>query len=206
VALIDLRTYTLFIIAALAVIAAPGPEILYVLSRAVSGGKRTGRISACGIVFGEVLHTLLAVLGLAALLQTSTTAFLFVKCIGAGYLIYLGIRAIRERDGFAFASMNVTTRWTVFRQGVLTNLFNPKAILFFVTFLPQFVNPSHGAVQVQLILLGFTFAILDVIFLLVGLFGRLCQRVVDEGTRKCETSSSRHWYVLDGIGYTPCFC
>lgn len=163
--MIDFRTYVLFVVAALAVIAAPGPDILYVLSRAISGGKRIGYISAFGIASGEVLHTLLAVLGLAALLHASTPAFLIVKYVGAVYLVYLGIRAIRERNDAALESMSLGSDWKAFRQGMLTNLFNPKAVLFYVTFLPQFVSPVRGHAQLQLASLGFTFAFLDVIFL-----------------------------------------
>jgi threonine/homoserine/homoserine lactone efflux protein len=164
---IDSRTYILFLVAALAAIAAPGPDILYVLSRGISGGKRIGSISALGIASGEVLHTVLAVLGLAALLQASAAVFLLVKYVGALYLVYLGMRVIRERDPTALRSFSDTGGWSVFRQGVLTNLFNPKAIIFYVTFLPQFVNPSLGRAQVQLFSLGLTFAVLDVIFLKV---------------------------------------
>jgi threonine/homoserine/homoserine lactone efflux protein len=163
--MIDLRTCTLFLVAALASIAAPGPDIFYVLSRAISGGKRVGSISAIGIASGEVLHTLLAVLGLAALLKASTAAFLVVKYVGALYLVYLGVRVIRERNELAIQRLGLASDWKVFRQGVLTNLFNPKAVLFYVTFLPQFVNPAHGHAQLQLIVLGLTFAVLDVIFL-----------------------------------------
>ena len=154
--MIDFRTYTVFLVAALALIAAPGPDIFYVLSRALSGGKRVGSISAFGIASGEVLHTLLAVLGLAALLKASTAAFLVVKYIGAVYLVYLGIRAIRERSEVALQGLGLASDWKVFRQGVLTNLFNPKAVLFYVTFLPQFVNPVHGRAQLQLVVLGLT--------------------------------------------------
>jgi RhtB (resistance to homoserine/threonine) family protein len=163
--MIDLRTGTLFLVAALASIAAPGPDIFYVLSRSLSGGKRVGSISAVGIASGEVLHTLLAVLGLAALLQASAAAFLIVKYIGALYLVYLGIRVIRERNELAIQGLGLASDWKVFRQGVLTNLFNPKAVLFYVTFLPQFVNPVHGRAPFQLVVLGLTFAVLDVIFL-----------------------------------------
>ena len=163
--MIDFRTYGLFVLAALAVIAAPGPDVFYVLSRSVSRGKRIGSISAFGIASGEVLHTLLAVFGLAALLQASIAAFLVVKYIGAGYLVYLGIRAIREQNDIALESWGLASDWKVFRQGVITNLFNPKAVLFYVTFLPQFVNPIRGHAQLQLIVLGLTFTVLDVISL-----------------------------------------
>ena len=132
--MIEPRTFILFLVAAAAAIAAPGPDILYVLSRAISGGKRTGCISAIGIASGEVLHTVLAILGLAALLQASAKAFLVVTLLGAFYLVYLGIRAIREPNPFARLQTVVRAAdWRVFRQGVLTNLFNPKAILFYST-------------------------------------------------------------------------
>lgn len=100
--MIDFRTYTVIVVASLAVIAAPGPDIFYVLSRAISGGKHFGSISAFGIASGEVLHTLLAVFGLAALLQASTAAFLIVKYVGAVYLVCLGIR--RSANGMALLS------------------------------------------------------------------------------------------------------
>src|SRR5215469_14113691 len=165
--MIELHTFVLFLAAAIVVIAAPGPDILYVLSRAVSGGRRIGSISAVAIAFGEVLHTLLAVLGLAALLQASTKAFLVVKLLGALYLIYLGIRLIREPNHLGALRTAINPGgWRVFREGVLTNLFNPKAILFYITFLPQFVKPGEHA-QFQLVMLGLTFAILDVLFLSV---------------------------------------
>lgn len=164
--MIDFRTYTVFVVSALAVIAAPGPDIFYVLSRAISGGKRIGSISAFGIASGEVLHTLLAIFGLAALLQASAAAFLIVKYIGAVYLVYLGMRAIRDRNGLALESLSLASNWKVFRQGVLTNLFNPKAVLFYVSFLPQFVRPIHGHAQLQLVFLGVTFAVLDLICLM----------------------------------------
>ena len=163
--MIDLKTFTLFLAAAAVLIAAPGPDILYVISRGISGGRPAGLVSALGIGSGEVLQTLLAVLGLAALLQASLAAFLIVKYVGAGYLVYLGIRTIRERNGFALRQLSTVSRWGIFRQGVFTNLLNPKAVLFYVTFLPQFVNPLRGHAQLQVVVLGTTFAVLDMVFL-----------------------------------------
>jgi len=166
--MIESRIAILFLVAAIAVIAAPGPDILYVLARGLSGGKRIGCISAVGIASGEVLHTLLAVFGLAALLQASAKGFLIVKLAGAFYLVYLGVRMFRDRNHFDVPqSLAPSSNWRAFRQGVLTNLFNPKAILFYVTFLPQFVNMGRGHAQLQLMVLGLTFAILDVTFLAV---------------------------------------
>lgn len=163
--MINLRIYILFIVAALAMIAAPGPDILYVLSRAISGGKRVGSVSALGVAAGEVLHTVLAVLGLAALLQASAAAFLFLKYVGAVYLVFLGIRTVREGNDVALRRLDLVSEWRAFRQGMLTNLFNPKAVLFYVSFLPQFVDPAYGHARLQLVVLGLTFAVLDVVFL-----------------------------------------
>lgn len=164
----ELHTFILFLVAASAAIAAPGPDILYVLSRAISGGKRTGCVSALAIASGEVLHTLLAVLGLATLLQTSAKAFLVVKLVGAFYLVYLGIKLMLKPNPFAAVQpLKRVPDWPVFRQGVLTNLFNPKAILFYVTFLPQFVNPRSDHALFQLGMLGIIFAVMDVVFLTV---------------------------------------
>jgi RhtB (resistance to homoserine/threonine) family protein len=165
--MIDPKALGLFLAAAFAVILAPGPDILYVLSRSMSGGRRVGLVSALGISFGEIAHTVLAVLGLAAILQASIAAFLVMKWLGAVYLIYLGFRTLCERNEIAFQHPNPARLWTVFRQGLLTNLFNPKAILFYVTFLPQFVNPAREHPQFQLFVLGLIFAVLDVIFLAV---------------------------------------
>jgi RhtB (resistance to homoserine/threonine) family protein len=163
--MIEARTFCVFLLAALVVVIAPGPDILYVLSRSLSADKRSGLTSAFAIATGDVLHTALVVLGLAALLQASTMAFLVLKYFGALYLIYLGVKTIRDNTKLDLASFAPSSKWRVFRQGILTNLSNPKAIFFYATFLPQFVNPSHGHAHAQLVVLGITLAFLDVIFL-----------------------------------------
>lgn len=176
------------------------------LSRAVSGGKRVGSLSALGVAAGEVLHTLLAVLGLATLFQASTAAFVFLKYVGAAYLVYLGIRALREGNALALRKINCVDDFRAFRQGVLTNLFNPKAVLFFVSFLPQFVNTGHGHVRMQLLILGLTFAFLDVIFLsiLAGCAGQIGMWL----TRKPQRAQRIRWGtggLLMGLGVRLAF-
>jgi threonine/homoserine/homoserine lactone efflux protein len=164
--MIDIPTLLLFLAAAWAVILLPGPDILYVLSRSLGNGRRAGIISALGIGFGECVQTLLAVAGLAAILQASITAFLLVKALGAVYLVYLGIKTIRDKQAIAFSrAVNSVEHRTVFWQGTLTNLLNPKAELFFVAFLPQFVNPLHGHAHLQILSLGLLFAVSDILFL-----------------------------------------
>jgi threonine/homoserine/homoserine lactone efflux protein len=204
--MIDFRTYALFVVAALVVVVAPGPDILYVLSRGVTGGRRMGSVSALGIVCGEVLHTVLAVFRLAALLHASTSAFLIVRFLGGGYLIYLGIRAIRERNGMDLEGAVLGSDWEAFRQGVLTNLFNPKAILFYVTFLPQFVSPARGHAQLQLVVLGLTFAVLDVTCLqaLAYSTGRVRTWLVDK-PRNARRVKFTMGTLLVGVGFRLAF-
>lgn len=204
--MIDSKTWVMFTVAALAIIATPGPDIFYVLSRAVSAGRRAGSVSALGIASGEVVHTLLAVFGLAALLQASTVAFSALKYVGAVYLCYLGVRAIFDRSGAILENSQRAADWKVFRQAVLTNLFNPKAILFYVTFLPQFVNPNHGHPQLQLVVLGLTFALLDILVLEMlarsagSVYSWLSQNARNERAVKCGTGT-----LLIGLGIRVAF-
>ena len=164
--MIDTTTFMLFTAAAWAMIILPGPDLLYVLTRGVSGGRRAGIISGLGVGGGEVIHTLLAIAGLAALLAASLTAFLLLKYVGAAYLIYLGLKTIRDKQALSLSSVGAPTSLrAVFWQGVLTNVLNPKAVLFYVAFLPQFVDPAHGQAHMQILMLGLLFAIYDVVFL-----------------------------------------
>lgn len=140
-------------------------------------------------------------LGLVAILQASITAFLLMMWLGAVYLVYLGVRTLCERKEIAFQHSNPARLWTVFRQGLLTNLFNSKAILFYVTFLPQFVNPAREHPQFELLVLGLIFAVLDVIFLAVlahcaAQIGRgLVRKPKTAVHAKCATGT-----VLIGLG------
>ncbi len=136
--MIDLPTLLLFLAASWALILIPGPDILYVFARSLGYGRRVGIIAALGIGFGECVQTMLAVLGLATILATSMTAFLIIKYLGAAYLVYLGIKTLRDKNATALpGAFTSKSPVRTFSQGVLTNLFNPKAELFFVAFLPQ---------------------------------------------------------------------
>lgn len=164
--MIDPTTLLLFLAAAWAMILTPGPDILYVLTRGVAGGRRAGFVSGLGVGSGEVLHTVLVVFGLAAVLSASLTAFLIIKYLGTLYLLYLGVKTLRDKQAFALAaSQRPQSLTSVYWQGLLTNLLNPKAVLFYVAFLPQFVNPEHGSPQVQIVAFGLLFAFSDILFL-----------------------------------------
>lgn len=164
--MIDMTNFSLFIAASWALIIAPGPDMIYVLTRGMAQGRKAGLLSAVGVTLGILVHTLSAALGLAVLLQTSALIFLTVKYLGALYLIYLGYKTLKNKNGFAplESEKPVNTR-AIFWQGVLSNVFNPKVALFFLAFLPQFVNPNQGYVGLQMLALGLLFALFGVIFL-----------------------------------------
>ncbi|QBD76534.1 LysE family translocator [Ktedonosporobacter rubrisoli] len=159
--------FGLFVIATMAAIVMPGPDIFYVLARSMSQGRRAGLFSTLGIVLGETIHTLLTVLGLAGILAASLPAFLVIKYVGAVYLIYLGIQTIRHRDKFLATKelKSVSSDKRLIVQGMLNDLLNPKTILFYFAFIPQFVRPSIGHVHEQLLGLGLTLAVMDLLFL-----------------------------------------
>lgn len=152
----DAATFLLFLTAALAVAVTPGPGIFYVLTRSLKGGRAEGIASSFGNSLGGLVHVLAAALGLSALLMTSATAFTIVKFAGAAYLVYLGVRALLGCDDALGAPTpeGAPSRSTeAFYQGIVAEALNPKAALFFLAFLPQFVNPQ-GPVALQILLLG----------------------------------------------------
>lgn len=157
-----------FITVSWALIIAPGPDMLYVITRGMTHGRRAGILSAIGVICGILVHTTAAALGLTLIFQTSAFAFLIVKYIGAAYLVYLGIKA--WQDTSIFSLQTAPTRMNaarLFWQGVLSNVLNPKIAIFFLAFLPQFVDNGSDHVTLQLILLGLTFACFGLCFLLV---------------------------------------
>jgi threonine/homoserine/homoserine lactone efflux protein len=154
----DGGTLLLFMTAALALNVTPGPDMLYVVARSVGEGRAAGIISALGIAAGTIVHTLAVALGLAGLLRAVPVAFELVKWLGAAYLVWLGVRALRRRgDATARGELAPAPRGAVFRQGMLTNVLNPKVALFFLAFLPQFVDAERGSVVLQMIALGVLF-------------------------------------------------
>ena len=160
----------LFLVASIALILAPGPDSLYVLARGLGQGRRAGLVAALGSSSGLLVHTTLAALGLAVLLQTSEIAYTVVRVGGALYLIYLGVRALLSRERFAIgATASQFSPQRMYLQGMLTNVLNPKVALFFIAFLPQFVDPHTPSFALSMLTLGLTFALLTVCYLtLVG--------------------------------------
>jgi threonine/homoserine/homoserine lactone efflux protein len=167
-----MESLTLFIVASITLIISPGPDLIYVLTRSISGGKLSGIVSAAGVTSGILVHTMAAALGLALLLQTSTTFFWVVKIIGGVYLIYLGCQMIRSENRITFTDQKTYYgKRRCFLQGFLSNVLNPKVALFFVAFLPQFVGKNDSHQSLQMIVLGLAFAFMTIIFLMiVGFF------------------------------------
>jgi threonine/homoserine/homoserine lactone efflux protein len=166
--MLDPAKFAVFIGISWALIIAPGPDMIYVITRGMAHGRKAGMLSAVGVVCGILIHTTAAAVGLTLILQTSAFAFLFVKFAGAVYLIYLGIKAWRDKSTFQLPpSAALATSHALFWQGVLSNVLNPKIAIFFLAFLPQFVDYSSGQVTLQMVLLGLTFACFGLCFLLV---------------------------------------
>lgn len=154
----DLASLALFMTATLALNLAPGPDMLYVSTRSLTQGRRAGVISALGIAAGSGVHTVAIASGLAALLRALPLAYEIVRFAGAAYLIWLGVQALRGKAGPASAKpLDRASEWAVFRQGAITNILNPKVALFFLAFLPQFVDPARGSVALQIVVLGCLF-------------------------------------------------
>jgi threonine/homoserine/homoserine lactone efflux protein len=149
----------LFVVSGLLLNVTPGPDTLYILGRTAAQGRRAGSAAALGIGAGCLVHILAAALGLSALLADSATAFTVLKWIGAGYLLYVGVSFMlaRPRDLAASTSLPPAPLFTVFLQGLLTNVLNPKVALFFLAFLPQFIAPDAPSKALSFLFLGLVF-------------------------------------------------
>ena len=166
--MIEPAKFALFIGVSWALIIAPGPDMFYVIMRGMTHGRKAGMLSAIGVVCGILVHTTAAALGLTLILQTSAFAFLFVKFMGAAYLLYLGFKAWRDQSTFDLQpSASIAKPGALFWQGVLSNVLNPKIAIFFLAFLPQFVDRGSNHVTLQMVILGVTFACFGLCFLLL---------------------------------------
>jgi threonine/homoserine/homoserine lactone efflux protein len=152
----DPGTLAVFALASLALAVVPGPAVLYIVAQSVHGGRRAGAVSALGVATGGMFHVLAAVVGLSAVLAASAEAFTVVKILGAAYLIWLGIRTLMSADDRIGGRGAEPTLASTYGRGVVVNVLNPKTALFFLAFLPQFVDP-HESTRGQLAVLGAVF-------------------------------------------------
>ncbi|MBM3541826.1 MAG: LysE family translocator [Alphaproteobacteria bacterium] len=160
----DLATLSLFVGAAVLLLVTPGPVVVFVIARSIDQGRLAGLVSVLGVHLASCLHVTAAAVGLSALLVSSADAFTVVKLLGAAYLVYLGIRRLMEParapDLAGLAPVPLTR---LFWQGFVVNLLNPKTALFFLAFLPQFVDPARGSLAGQIGVLGLLFILLGLV-------------------------------------------
>src|SRR6516165_1671361 len=164
-----IHNFALFLTAGILLNLTPGPDTVYILGRTIAQGREAGIASAFGISLGSIFHTCAAALGLSAILATSAVAFGAIKLLGGAYLIFLGIKMILDRRKQLSLPSSFRRRTTsaAFRQGILTNILNPKVALFFLAFLPQFIDPASNMKIAAFITLGLSFMTTGTIWCLV---------------------------------------
>lgn len=193
----------LFIAASLAVIVAPGPDNIYVLTRGIAQGREVALVSAWGMCSGLLFHTTLAAVGLSAILARSALAFSMLKYAGAAYLIYLGVRAFLSKEDFAPSREEppAARLGSFFFRGLTMNLLNPKVAVFFLAFLPQFASPATDGTALRLMALGLIFALLSVVvFSALALFSGI---LGDKLSSNYRFAGALRWLtgcVLVGLG------
>lgn len=171
--MLGIHDYALFVSTAFLLNLTPGPDTLYILGRSLAQGRRSGVASVLGISSGCLVHTLAAALGLSAVLMASGTAFNLVKILGAAYLVFLGIQMLRSKTPLhaGLVPMKKDSVWAIYRQGVVTNVLNPKVALFFLALLPQFVSRDSAHPVLALLALGLTFVGTGTLWCLCLAFG-----------------------------------
>jgi threonine/homoserine/homoserine lactone efflux protein len=203
----DFSHLPIFLIASAVLLITPGPAVLYIIGRSVDQGRRVGLVSVCAIEVGNFMHVVAATLGLSALLLSSALAFGIVKYLGAAYLVYLGLRKLFSEEAAPVTSVGKPRHLhRVFRQGVLVAALNPKTALFFVAFLPQFVDPAHGSIAGQMLVLGALFVTMAVVSdslyaLLAGSVGQWLKG--SRPVRRAERYLVGGLYI--GLGLTAAF-
>lgn len=161
----SIESYLMFVCASIVLCIVPGPDMIFLLGRTLAQGRKAGVLAAVGINAGGYVHLLAAMLGLSAILATSAFAFTIVKWAGAIYLVYLGIQVLKSKESpiLIESSGNRKTLSSIFWQGFLSDVLNPKVALFFLAFLPQFINPNSGHHTLQILFLGCTVNMIAII-------------------------------------------
>lgn len=167
---LGIQNFWMFVTAGIILNLTPGQDTMYIIGRSVSEGKGSGITSALGISTGGLIHVTAATLGLSAILTTSAVAFTIIKMLGVAYLVYLGVRMLLERgpaDLSSIRNLASTGLFKAYRRGILTNVLNPKVAIFFIAFLPQFVDPGAEHRILSFLLLGGTFLFTGTVWCLI---------------------------------------
>ena len=196
-----MQNLSLFVFATLLLAITPGQDFIYVMIRSVSQGAKAGIIAISGLMVGVMFHTIAAATGVAAILMTSSYAFLVIKIIGAMYLIYLGIQAIKQTGKLEIKkTKDIISKRQLFREGVLSSLFNPKLALFFMAFLPQFVADKSNAF-IHMLTLGLLFALLSLpILISVAVLSEKFGNIIMTNKKISERIGKITGVVLIGLG------
>ncbi|WP_209326257.1 LysE family translocator [Brevibacterium renqingii] len=192
----DMQALVAFAVMSFVLIVVPGPSVLFVIGRSLALGRRGGLLSVLGNELGGLPLVLLVSVGLGAVVAQSAMVFLVVKLLGAGYLVYLGVQAIRHRrvdTGAMTASRQGASSWSVLREGFIIGVTNPKTIVFFVAVLPQFVSPESGPVAVQM-------AILGLVFTAIAFACDACWALVASAARQWFATSPRRLSTMRATG------
>ena len=155
----DLNSLISFAVASVALLVIPGPAVIYIVNRSVADGRQIGLAAVVGLELGTFMHVLAATVGLSAILATSENAFNVVKYLGASYLVLIGLRTLTRKPEAISTSVSSMTQSQAFRQGFIINMLNPKIALFFLSFLPQFIDPNISSNARQSLILGSVFVL-----------------------------------------------
>jgi threonine/homoserine/homoserine lactone efflux protein len=169
----DANTMILVMAASVVLVVVPGPAVIYILTRSISQGRRAGLASAVGVNAGSAIHVLAAVVGLSVVLASSEVLFSIVRWAGVAYLAWIGLRTLLSTDdAFLEPATDVSSLRHVFSQGVIVNVLNPKVAMFFLAFLPQFIDPTAPNAALQSLVLGMTLVVIglvsDSVYALLG--------------------------------------
>jgi RhtB (resistance to homoserine/threonine) family protein len=199
-----IHDYWMFLVSGIILNITPGSDTIYILTRSISQGRKAGLYSVLGISTGCLVHTFLASLGLSIVLARSVALFSVVKYIGALYLVFLGVRTLLSKTSLleaAEGAPEACDAWKVYRQGLLTNVLNPKVALFFLSFLPQFIDPGAGSDPVPFLVLGLTFFTTGTIWCLVLSFASsLISRKLRENKKIGRLLNKAAGAVFIGLG------
>lgn len=200
----DLITFSHFLTATIILSITPGPAILYTLARSLNGGKSEGILSALGLFVGGLFHVFAATIGISSLLMNSAIAFTIVKYAGAAYLIYLGCQTLLNRVPVSIdpdAAVATQPRGNAFYQGVITEALNPKTALFFLAFIPQFINVANGNVFMQFLVLGVITDLFNLtVDLVVVLLAEPIGKKLRHSYRARRSQQLTSGFVLIGLG------
>ena len=192
--MVYMQNLYLFFIASLLLNLTPGNDMIYVASRSMSQGSKSGIVSALGVFIGCFVHIIAAVFGLSIIIMKSVFLFQMIKFIGAGYLIYLGIKAIISKSNLSpqIEHLPSLSKWKLLKQGIITNVLNPKVALFFLSFLPQFIHVETPLYKLQLFSLGLWFDVQGTLILIIValLIGR---------TRNFIKNNQKFWKVQEKV-------